>query len=243
MLKKAVLIERERNSLKTQVETMTQENQTLKAENAKLEADKARFSAMATAYQEHKAQGKDPALFVPDTEAQHHARMAQPLLDKAAAIRAQVASGEKSDVLLVSAVGHELAASKITRIAQETTKPQTLPTPLPTPQKSLRERLEASLRVVLGWITSRDGEFDPVDQWGEARSDHYGPVVEVHDMHAVQKTGRTKFTVHELSKLDAVPALDDTKTEIHYRSGVGQVKGKVVGQEPDHSKGSNGPGW
>jgi len=266
----ALKIQDGRDKLKEKVKAMTQEKMTLEQANAtlteqakkrvehprpsaadlqKIEAAldfKARFANMARDYEAHKAAGKDPALFMPATEAEYHSRMAQPLLDKAKAIRAQVASGEKSDTLLVTAVGHELAAAKIAKIAAEAPKPQTQPTSSPTHEKSLRERLAASLRVILEWIKSKGGEFDPVDQNDEARSEHYyGPVVQVHDLHAVQKTGRSKFTVHQLAKLNAVPALDDPKTEICYRGGVGLVKGKVVGQEPDPSdnKGNGPGGW
>lgn len=70
-----------------------------------------------------------------EEEAQHHGRMADGLLARATEIRRQVAAGEKTVSVLVSAISHELAASKITRIAQEPLKPQTLPTPLPTPEK------------------------------------------------------------------------------------------------------------
>lgn len=122
------------------VETMTQKNEELQAQlDAKTEADRVRFAQMGGAYDEHKAEGKDPALFVPGTspEAQHHDRMAGDLLSKATKIREQVATGEKSDTLLVSAVGYELAASKIAKIAQEATEAQTHPTPLPEAQKPL----------------------------------------------------------------------------------------------------------
>lgn len=137
-LAKLAIAEAELTETQEKVETMTQENQDLQAQlDAKTKLDAARFAVMGTAYEEHVAAGKDPALFVPGTEAKHHNRMADDLLAKAAVIREQVASGGKSDVLLVTAVGHELAASKITKIAQEATKAQTLPTPSPVAEKPL----------------------------------------------------------------------------------------------------------
>lgn len=150
------------------------------------------------------------------------------------AYQADKAAGTPAHLIMPS------PAPKATKTAIEAPKPQTHTNTPPKPEKSLRELLEASLRVVLDWIKSKGGEFDPVDQFDAAKSDHFGPVVEVSGMHAVQKTGRVKYTVHELAKLDKVPVLDDPKTEIHYRNGVGQVKGKVMGHEPEPD---NGPGW
>jgi len=194
---------------------------------------KAKFADMAKEYQKYKAQGKDPALFVPGTpaappsEAQHHSRMAGDLRSKATKIREQVANGEKSDILLVTAVGHELAASKITRIAQEAVKTQTHTIPLPTSEKSLQERLKASYRAFVDWIKGNNGQQAEIDT---ERSDHYGPVVQVDDLHAVQKTDRTTYAIHKLQHLDKVPALNDSKTEITYRGGKGSVKGQGLGK-------------
>lgn len=194
---------------------------------------KAKFADMAKEYQQYKAQGKDPALFVPGTpaappsEAQHHSRMAGDLRSKATKIREQVASGEKSDILLVTAVGHELAASKITRIAQEAVAAQIQTIPLPDAEKSLLDRLKASYRAFVDWIKGNNGQQIEVDTAG---SDHYGPVVQVDDLHAVQKTGLTTYAIHELQCLDKVPALDDSKMEISYRGGKGSVKGQGLGK-------------
>lgn len=220
------------------VETMTQENTTLTTQNAQLqdqldvktEADRVRFAAMAPAYQEHKAQGKDPALFVPDTEAQHHARMTQPLLDKAATIRAQVASGEKSDTLLVTAVGHELAASKITRIAAEAvaepSKPAESPTS-PTLEKPLVERLAASLEAFVQWVKGQSGEVADIDT---QKSMFVGSIRQIDDLHAVQHVGRRTYAIHQIQNLDGVPALGDSSVWVTYKAGVGKVKGRGVGK-------------
>jgi hypothetical protein len=244
-LAKLAITEEKLTFANEKVETMTQENKALSEANAKLEAqteaDRVRFAAMANQYQAEKAEGKNPALFVPAPaplpspskqspapmapEAQHHARMAQPLLDKAAAIRRQVASGEKSDIRLVTAVGYELAAAKISRIAQEASKAQTQPIHALEPQKTLVERLAASLQVFLDWVKGKGGKAVVIDL---AHSDHYGPVVQLDDLHAVQKIGRGEFAVHQLDHLDKLPALDDPKMEIHYRGGVGKVKAQGI---------------
>lgn len=89
-----------------------------------------------------------------------------------------------------------------------------------TPTKSLKERLTASWEGFVAWIKGQKGVQEPVT----ANSQHFGPVVQLDDFHAVQNTGRGKFAVHELEKLDQVPSLDDPKMEIKYQDGVGQVK-------------------
>ena len=113
-----------------------------------------------------------------------------------------------------------------TKTPAEAPKAKTLPTHLPAPEKSLIERLEASLRGLLDWIKGKGWVQEPVGP----STRHDGPVVQLDDLHCVQKTGRAKFAIHELGKLDRVPALDDSKTEISYRGGVGQVKGRGVGK-------------
>ena len=45
--------------------------------------------------------------------------------------------------------------------------------------------------------------------------------------HAVQHVGRGKHVIHQLNKLASLPVLEDPKMEIEYKSGVGQVKGKL----------------
>jgi uncharacterized protein YxeA len=118
-------------------------------------------------------------------------------------------------------------APKATKTPAEAPKPKTHTTPSPTPEKSLVERLEASYRAFLDWIKGKGGTVGDVDT---QQSGHFGPVVQVDDLHAVQSTGRGKYVVHELGKLDKVPALDDSKTEIHYRGGIGRVMGRGVGK-------------
>ena len=56
---------------------------------------------------------------------------------------------------------------------------------------------------------------------------HYiGPAKHMDELHCIQKTGRTSYTVHRLDALDAVPALDDPALEIRYRDGMGKVLGR-----------------
>lgn len=115
-------------------------------------------------------------------------------------------------------------ALKTAKTPAEAPKTKSLPTPLPMPEKTLRERLEASFKAFVDWIKGKDGVLVEVDT---QHSDHYGSVVQLDDLHAVQRTAPGKFAIHELAKLDRVPALDDPKMEIKYRGGVGRVVGKL----------------
>jgi hypothetical protein len=74
---------------------------------------------------------------------------------------------------------------------------------------------------MLEWVKSLGGT---VEQVQDGR-DYYGAVKHLDDLHAVQSTGRGKHVIHELSKLDQVPDMDNPKMEIRYRGGVGQVVG------------------
>ena len=109
----------------------------------------------------------------------------------------------------------------------ETQKPPEAPTTSPVAEKSLVARLAASYRAFLDWIKGKNGVVVDLDT---QQSDHFGPVVQLDDLHAVQSTGRGRYAVHELGKLDQVPALNDSRTEVHYRGGVGQVKGQSLGR-------------
>lgn len=92
------------------------------------------------------------------------------------------------------------------------------------PALSLVDQLKASFAKFVEWISGNSGKCIEIDT---QRSDHYGPVVQLDDLHCVQKTGRGLFAIHQLDRLDKLPALDDPKMEIKYRDGVGQVKGKL----------------
>ena len=97
------------------------------------------------------------------------------------------------------------------------------PSPSPIQEKSLVERLAASLAAMLEWIRGAGGAQEPVQPAGL----YIGPVKHIDELHCVQKTGR-RYAVHELSNLDAVPALDDSATSIQYRDGKGHVSGKTI---------------
>jgi hypothetical protein len=117
------------------------------------------------------------------------------------------------------------AAPKAAKAPIEAPKAQTQPIPLPKPEKSLVERLGASFRAFVDWVKVKGGFVDQVDT---QHSEHHGPVVQLDDLHAVQNTGRGKFAVHQLDRLDKLPALDDPRMEIRYRDGVGSVKGQTL---------------
>lgn len=95
------------------------------------------------------------------------------------------------------------------------------------PEKSLTERLSESWDRFVAWIKGEGGKQEPVT----AASFHSGPVVQLDDLHAVQRVGVGKFAIHQLDHLDKVPDLNDPKMEIKYQDGVGQVKAEA-GQEP-----------
>ena len=97
------------------------------------------------------------------------------------------------------------------------------PSPSPIQEKSLVERLAASLAAMLEWIRGAGGAQEPVQPAGL----YIGPVKHIDELHCVQKTGR-RYAVHELAKLDAVPALDDPNMSIQYRDGKGRVSGRTV---------------
>lgn len=121
--------------------------------------------------------------------------------------------------------GHLIAPDPIPRQATKTAQeqPETKNPDIPTPsqEKTLLEALRASLAAMLDWIKGAGGIQEAVGP----STLHFGPVKHIDELHAVQSTGRGRYAVHELSKLASVPALDDPKTEIQYRGGVGQVKG------------------
>lgn len=205
-----------------------------------------------------------------------NAKTAQALVDKALAIEAQIASGEKSKALQKTADGYKADAEKLEKIANERgekiigleadkaemkaladkwaakaahyqaaqangtpghlidttgvtgatkTASQTPFSPslgnsIAKPTKSLKERLNASWDAFVAWIKGAGGRQEEVT----ASSSHSGPVVQLDDLHAVQRTGVGKFAIHQLDRLDKLPALDDPKMEIKYQGGVGQVK-------------------
>lgn len=105
----------------------------------------------------------------------------------------------------------------------EAPKPPKAPSPSPIQEKSLVERLAASLAAMLEWIRGAGGAQEPVQPAGL----YIGPVKHIDELHCVQKTGR-RYAVHQLADLDAVPALDDPNMSIQYRDGKGHVSGRTV---------------
>ena len=112
--------------LRTEVKTM--KTQITQLETDKLEADKTRFADMAKAYQNGKDAGIAAHLIVPGTTP------------------APVPSSIKTDVLTPAPMPREA-----TRTASEAPKRPEVPIPPPTPQKSLVERLGASIKAMLGF--------------------------------------------------------------------------------------------
>jgi chromosome segregation ATPase len=139
----------------------------------------------------------------------------------------------REKALEIQAERNELAAKvEAPRpVPRPTPVPQT-PTqrPVPTPAvqaqasaPTLAERLKASLEAMARWIAAIGGQSTPA-----AASGHYiGPAKHMDELHCIQKTGRTSYTVHRLDALDAVPALDDPALEIRYHDGVGKVIGRL----------------
>lgn len=191
---KALAIQSQRDDLAKKVETMTAENQALTEANAKLEADKARFAAMAQAYQAEKAAGV-PAHMIEPSSAPSKQNQPQ-------AVRRPVEAQNRP---------------------VEAPKPSKAPSPSPIQEKTLVERLAASLAAMLEWLKAIGGVQEPV----QAQGIYIGPVKHIDELHCIQKTGR-RYAVHQLANLDAVPALDDPKMEIQYRDGKGQVSGKTI---------------
>ena len=104
--------------------------------------------------------------------------------------------------------------------AQKTPK---APSPSPIQEKTLVERLAASLAAMLEWLKAIGGVQEPVGP----STLHIGPVLHADELHCIQKTGR-RYAVHQLADLDAVPALDDPNMSIQYRDGKGHVSGRTV---------------
>ena len=104
-------------------------------------------------------------------------------------------------------------------------QPDVLP---PATGPSFAEMLKASFEKMVLWIKSAGGSNKEIDtQHGE----HYGQVVQLDDLHAVQRLSKNSFAIHKLSDLDKLPALNDPKTEIKYAGGVGVVSGKALDKD------------
>jgi hypothetical protein len=108
--------------------------------------------------------------------------------------------------------------------------PQPVPRPTPAPAQTLAERLRESFEALVNWVKKQGGGLKEIDT---ERAQCFGAVVQLDDLHAVQRVGRGTYAIHKLDQLDKVPALDDSKTEIKYSSGRGTVSGAVQSREKD----------
>lgn len=211
---KALAIQEQRNDLAKKVDTMTQENQRLQTENERL-AER-REAASRLTLQTLKADfGVDikPAEKLKGEALERWREAAEDKVMEQQFKEFQATAPEKRPV-------------EANKRPMEAPKPPQAPSPSPIQEKSLGERLAASLAAMLEWIRAIGGVQEPVGP----STLHFGPVKHIDELHAVQKTGARSYAVHELSKLASLPALDDPKMEIQYRGGVGQVKGRGLGK-------------
>ena len=126
---------------------------------------------------------------------------------------------------------HPARPMKRPELAVEPPKPPVQAIASPSPEKTLLERLSASMVAFMNWLKGRD-RGETVQEADLAKSQYFGPVVQVDGLHAFQRTGRGgAYTAHQLDRLDKLPALDDPKMEIKYRDGRGTVTGKEAGKE------------
>ena len=204
---KALAIQEQRNDLAKKVDTMTQENQHLRTENERLEAiSRITLQTLKVDFgvdiaPAAKLKGEDLERW---REAAEDKVFEQQLAEmKPPAPAKRPAEAQKRPV--------------------EAPKLSKAPSPSPIQEKSLVERLAASLAAMLEWLKAIGGVQEPVGP----STLHIGPVLHADELHCIQKTGR-RYAVHELSNLDAVPALDDPKMEIQYRDGKGHVSGRTV---------------
>ena len=212
---KALAIQEQRNDLAKKVDTMTQENQRLQTENERL-AER-REAASRLTLQTLKA---DFGADIGPAE-----KLKGEALEKwRDAAEDKVFEQQFAEMKPPAPAKRPAEAQKRPVEAPKTPK---APSPSPIQEKSLVARFEASYRAFLDWIKGKNGVVVDLDT---QQSDHFGPVVQLDDLHAVQSTGRGRYAVHELGKLDQVPALNDSRTEVHYRGGVGQVKGQSLGR-------------
>ena len=106
-------------------------------------------------------------------------------------------------------------------ITEPTIQQDVLP---PAPGTSFTEMLKASFEKMMLWVKSAGGSHKEIDT---ENAECYGPVVQLDDLHAVQRTAPNKYSIHRLDELDNVPALNDPGTEIKYQNGRGTVVGKL----------------
>lgn len=204
---KALAIQEQRNDLAKKVDTMTQENQHLRTENERLEAiSRITLQTLKVDFgvdiaPAAKLKGEDLERW---REAAEDKVFEQQLAEmKPPAPAKRPAEAQKRPV--------------------EAPKLSKAPSPSPIQEKSLVERLAASLAAMLEWLKAIGGVQEPVGP----STLHIGPVLHADELHCIQKTGR-RYAVHQLADLDAVPALDDPNMSIQYRDGKGHVSGRTV---------------
>jgi hypothetical protein len=146
----------------------------------------------------------------------------------------------RGQALAIQAERDELLKSAAARQPAPQAQPERRPAPAQTPAAqaprpvaerpapTLAERLHESLKFLMDWVKRQGGVLKEIDA---ERADCYGAVVQIDDLHAVQRMGRGTYAIHQLDRLDKIPALDDPKTEISYRAGRGAVSG------PGHARG------
>ena len=76
---------------------------------------------------------------------------------------------------------------------------------------------------MMDWIKGQRGVLKEI---AAEKPNCYGAVVQLDDLHCVQRVGKGTYSIHRLDHLDKLPALDDPKTEIKYAGGVGKVSGQ-----------------
>ena len=208
---KALAIQEQRNDLAKKVDTMTQENQRLQEENQRL-AERREAASRITLKTLQVDFGVDitPAEKLKGEALERWREAAEDRVAEQQFKEFQATAPEKRPV---EAQKRPVEAPKLSKA----------PSPSPIQEKSLVERLAASLAAMLEWIRGAGGAQEPVQPAGL----YIGPVKHIDELHCVQKTGR-RYAVHELSNLDAVPALDDSATSIQYRDGKGHVSGKTI---------------
>ena len=100
--------------------------------------------------------------------------------------------------------------------------PVRAPEPAPAPTPTLAECMGEALQRLLDWIKGQRGVLKAIDA---ERSTCCGPVMQLDDLHCVQRVGKGTYSIHRLDHLDKRPAVGDPTTEIKYSSGLGKVSG------------------
>jgi predicted ABC-type ATPase len=83
-----------------------------------------------------------------------------------------------------------------------------------------------------GWVRVVNEKGLTLQETDLSKGDYRGPILDMDDVFAVQKTGRDTCIIHQLSDLDGRPTENNPKLRIQYKDGHGFVTGNL---EPDHS--------